>query len=127
MWETGEASVMEWNIAEMQVRTSVPLRDSWHYNIICSIILKSNLLGHVLALYAEKVMYSLIKALPRRELTLRQLPALVTSLAIAETFYKFHSFLLESVAFLATWFLIDAASHLFWPSKDPVRSGPNPS
>lgn len=31
---------------------------------------------------------------------------LVTSIALAETFYKFHSFLLESVAFLITWYLL---------------------
>ena len=33
-------------------------------------------------------------------------PGLAIALAIAEFFYKFHSFLLECIAFLATWFLI---------------------
>jgi len=33
-------------------------------------------------------------------------PALVASVAIAETFYKFHSFTVECVAFLATWYVL---------------------
>ena len=52
-------------------------------------------------------MYSLIQALPLRRLVLEQGPALLLSLVIAELFYKFHSFLLETGAFLVTWFVID--------------------
>ena len=52
-------------------------------------------------------MYSLIRSLPRRRLLAEQIPAFGSSLLIAEFFYKFHSFLLESGAFLATWFVID--------------------
>jgi hypothetical protein len=37
-----------------------------------------------------------------------QAPALVLSFVLAELFYKFHSFTLECLAFLATWFVIDA-------------------
>jgi len=33
-------------------------------------------------------------------------PAFVVSFAIAEFFYKFHSFSLECLAFLATWFVL---------------------
>jgi hypothetical protein len=40
-------------------------------------------------------------------LVLEQGPALLLSLVIAELFYKFHSFLLETGAFLVTWFVID--------------------
>ena len=47
-------------------------------------------------------MYQLVKALSVSELLARQAPALITSLVVAELFYKFHSFTLESVAFLAT-------------------------
>ena len=36
-----------------------------------------------------------------------QLPGLVLAFAIAEFFYKFHSFALECGAFLLTWLLID--------------------
>lgn len=33
-------------------------------------------------------------------------PSLAVSLALAELFYKFGSFLLEALAFLATWYLV---------------------
>ena len=52
-------------------------------------------------------MYSLIRALPVRRLLSEQAPAFGSSLLIAELFYKFHSFLLEAGAFLATWFVVD--------------------
>ena len=52
-------------------------------------------------------MYTLVKAIPLRNLVLEQVPALGLSLIIAEMFYKFHSFTLETVAFLATWFVAD--------------------
>jgi hypothetical protein len=57
-------------------------------------------------------MYTLIRALPIRDILLEQLPALVVSLIIAEAFYKFHSFTLECIAFLATWYAIDALERL---------------
>ena len=56
-------------------------------------------------------MYSLIQALPLRRLVLEQGPALLLSLVIAELFYKFHSFLLETGAFLLTWFVLGAIVH----------------
>lgn len=37
---------------------------------------------------------------------------LILSLAIAEFFYKFHSFLLECVAFLVTWYVMSAAYNI---------------
>ena len=52
-------------------------------------------------------MYSLIRAVPVRRLLSEQAPAFGSSLLIAELFYKFHSFLLETGAFLATWFVVD--------------------
>ncbi len=54
-------------------------------------------------------MYQIIQALGVHQLLARQVPALVASLTIAELFYKFHSFTLECLAFLATWFVLDAA------------------
>lgn len=33
-------------------------------------------------------------------------PALAASMVIAEVFYKFHSFTLECLAFLGTWYLL---------------------
>ena len=52
-------------------------------------------------------MYTLIRAIPLRDLLFEQAPALVVSWVIAELFYKFHSFTLEMAAFLATWFVVD--------------------
>ena len=53
-------------------------------------------------------MFTLLRTLPIRQLLLEQLPAIVLSFVVAELFYKFHSFTLECLAFLATWFVIDA-------------------
>lgn len=52
-------------------------------------------------------MYTLIRLIPVRRLLLEQAPALAVSFAIAEAFYKFHSFTLECLAFLATWYVAD--------------------
>lgn len=52
-------------------------------------------------------MFSLIRALPLSSLILEQAPAFGLSLLMAEMFYKFHSFTLETMAFLGTWFLVD--------------------
>lgn len=56
-------------------------------------------------------MYTLMRSLSLREFLLSQAPTLLVALAIAEMFYKFHSFLLEAGAFLATWYVLDAALH----------------
>jgi hypothetical protein len=53
-------------------------------------------------------MYTLFRSLPLRSLLAVQGPALLVSFVIAEMFYKFHSFTLECLAFLATWFVVDA-------------------
>ena len=53
-------------------------------------------------------MYELIRRLSLKQLTFEQLPVLLLSLTIAEVFYKFHSFLLETGAFLVTWFVLGA-------------------
>jgi hypothetical protein len=52
-------------------------------------------------------MYTFVRALPTKQLLVGQLPIALVSLIIAELFYKFHSFTLETIAFLATWFLLD--------------------
>jgi hypothetical protein len=54
-------------------------------------------------------MYTLFRSTPLRQLLLEQAPALGGSFIIAELFYKFHSFTLECLAFLATWCVLDAA------------------
>ena len=52
-------------------------------------------------------MYRLVSSVPLRTLLLEQAPALGLSLVIAEMFYKFHSFTLETAAFLGTWYAVD--------------------
>ena len=52
-------------------------------------------------------MYTFVRTLPTRQLLVGQLPIILISLIIAEFFYKFHSFTLETIAFLATWFVLD--------------------
>jgi len=52
-------------------------------------------------------MHKFIKSMSIREILLEQVPAITFSLLIAEMFYKFHSFTLECLAFLATWYLLD--------------------
>ncbi len=51
-------------------------------------------------------MYSLIRDVGLRNVLRREAPTGIVSIVIAELFYKFHSFTLECVAFLATWFVI---------------------
>lgn len=53
-------------------------------------------------------MYTLLRSLPLRTLLVTQAPALLFSFVIAELLYKFKSFTLECLAFLATWFVADA-------------------
>jgi hypothetical protein len=36
---------------------------------------------------------------------------------IAELFYKFHSFALETAAFLVTWYLLDVIAQQFFPAS----------
>lgn len=51
-------------------------------------------------------MYSLTQYGSWKELLGREAPALAISIVIAELLFKFHSFTLECLAFLATWFVI---------------------
>ena len=57
-------------------------------------------------------MFTLAKLLPLRQLLAEQVPAITASFLIAELFYKFHSFTLECLAFLATWTVIDGLVNL---------------
>ena len=53
-------------------------------------------------------MFQLLRSIRRQELVLRQVPAFASAFIIAGSFYRFHSFYLETIAFLVTWFAIDA-------------------
>lgn len=56
-------------------------------------------------------MFTLVRSLPLRQLLLAQAPILALSLVIAELFYKFGSFTLECIAFMATWYVLDLAAN----------------
>ena len=53
-------------------------------------------------------MFELIRSSSRRELLTRHAPGLLIAFVIAEMFYKWGSFTLECLGFLATWFVLDA-------------------
>jgi hypothetical protein len=57
----------------------------------------------------ETTVYTLVRDWPVREMLKQQAPSLGVAFAIASVFYRFHSFALECVAFLATWYVLDAA------------------
>jgi len=51
-------------------------------------------------------MYTLLKKEQAKKLYVDELPAFAVSLCLAESFYKFGSFILECLSFLVTWWLI---------------------
>ncbi len=71
-------------------------------------------------------MFTLLRTLPLRRLYGEQLPAIALAWLIAELFYKFHSFSLETAAFLATWFVLDALVQALksWLTKPPSATAP---
>lgn len=73
-------------------------------------------------------MFSLLKSLSLKRILVEQLPMLAAAWIIAELFYKFHSFSLETAAFLATWFVFDAlvqgAKRLLGVADAPASSTP---
>ncbi|WP_156013096.1 hypothetical protein [Thioalkalivibrio sp. HK1] len=58
-------------------------------------------------------MYELLQSRSLRHIMIRQMPAFLIAFVVAERFYKLGSFALECVAFLATWWVVDALFHLF--------------
>ena len=57
-------------------------------------------------------MFQLLMTVGRQDLAVRQAPAFLLSFVLASLFYKFGSFAVECLAFLATWFVIDAVAQL---------------
>jgi hypothetical protein len=53
-------------------------------------------------------MFELFRRLSSKQLAFEQLPVFLVALTIAELFYKFKSFLLETAAFLVTWYVLGA-------------------
>ena len=69
-------------------------------------------------------MYQLLASISTQDLALRQAPAFAASFIIASLFYKFGSFALECVAFLATWFVIDAVIQLIVRKRGRAQNQP---
>jgi hypothetical protein len=65
-------------------------------------------------------MYQLIHSVTASELFKRQVPVFLVAFLIAEFFYKFHSFALECIAFLVTWYVLDAIVQFVMPRKAPT-------
>jgi hypothetical protein len=62
-------------------------------------------------------MLEFFRALARERAFEVKLPGLVLSFLIAEFFYKFHSFTLECLAFLATWLVLDVIIDRLFASR----------
>ncbi|MBF2759102.1 MAG: hypothetical protein ISN28_02345 [Ectothiorhodospiraceae bacterium AqS1] len=58
-------------------------------------------------------MYELLQSSSLRHFMIRQMPAFLIAFVIAERFYKFGSFAIECIAFIATWWVVDALFFLF--------------
>jgi len=54
-------------------------------------------------------MYTLSKTVPARRVVLEQAPLALMAVGVSEVLYRFHSFTLECLAFLATWYALDWA------------------
>ncbi len=53
-------------------------------------------------------MFTLIKEIGIKRSFNSEAPYLIVAFLIAEFFYKFHSFALECIGFLVTWFMLSA-------------------
>jgi hypothetical protein len=67
-------------------------------------------------------MYLLTKSRGLR-LAAQELPAAISALFIAETFYRFHSFTLECLAFLATWYGFSWLLNKAWNFRQQLKPG----
>lgn len=68
-------------------------------------------------------MFSVIRSHGVRFAISREAVPLVVAMAAAETLYKFHSFTLECLAFLATWFVLSGAWNLAYVTLSRARQG----
>jgi hypothetical protein len=69
-------------------------------------------------------MFTLLKSFHSKRVYLGEPISFVAALIIAELFYKFHSFLLETGAFLLTWFVLGWIVHAVTGlllSKEPTK------
>ena len=68
-------------------------------------------------------MYHLLRSLGAKDAIRRELPAAGAALLIAESFYKFHSFTLELLAYLATWWILSWLAQSFLRAIAGKESG----
>lgn len=66
--------------------------------------------------------FSLIKDLGLRVAAKQEAVPFLVSFAIAEFFFKFKSFALECLAFLAVWFVLSFVQSLLFPHSKEQRS-----
>ncbi len=57
-------------------------------------------------------MYALVRDLESRTALAREAVTFLVAFALAEVFYKFHSFSLKCLAFLATWTVLSGLADL---------------
>lgn len=70
-------------------------------------------------------MYTILKTGGAKKLLATEAPALIFSLFLAENLYKFGSFTLECLAFLATWFLTSFLVTTIFFSQDKRKNTPH--
>jgi len=79
------------------------------------------------SLFGERMrshgMYTLVRNLGVRKCLQAEATPLVVSLAIAEAFFHFHSFTLECIAFLATWYVASSLARAVMELKQRFASG----
>ena len=67
-------------------------------------------------------MFSLVKELGLRVAVKREAVPFIIAFATAEFFFKFKSFALECLAFLAVWFVLSFLQSLIFPHTKAQRS-----
>lgn len=68
-------------------------------------------------------MFSLIKDLGLRVALKQEAVPFIVAFAVAELFFKFKSFALECVAFLAVWYVLSFVQSLIFPRTKDQRLG----
>ena len=59
-------------------------------------------------------MHRIVKSYGLRRMLSQEAPSGLVAFLVAEFFYKFHSFALECLAFLATWYMFSLLSSVGW-------------
>jgi len=71
----------------------------------------------------EETVYSVVLNHGVRVGVARELVPMATAFTIAEAFYKFHSFSLETLAFLGTWFVLSGLWNTAYDAVTRKRTG----